>query len=169
MKAGTFFIRVWRVMSILGLLFSLFGSYISYPDQVAVRFDEFSQPIQHVDRETIFYTAVAIFLINITLINVAGKLFVRLPTAQVFVPNADVWAAHRSQLNAIFRNWFYALTAAINTILALGLFVLSLLNRGDRGMQPYNYAWLLPVSTLILIAVLAYLPIRLFMKPSSDD
>ena len=65
-------------------------------------------------------------------------------------------------------NWFSALTSAVNTILAMGLFVLSLLNRGDRSMQPYDYAWLLPLTTAILIAVLVALPIRLLQKPRED-
>lgn len=168
MKAGTFFVRVWRIMSIIGLLFALFNSYISYPNDVAVRFDELKQPIQTMNRETIFYIAVAMFLINNTLINTVAKLFLRLPTHQLLVPNQGAWVAHRPQLNELVRNWFYALTAAINTVLALGLFVLSLLNRGDRSMQPYDYAWLLPVSTVILIAVLVSLPVRLFLKPSND-
>ncbi|MBD2754929.1 hypothetical protein [Spirosoma validum] len=169
MKAGTFFVRTWRILSILGLLFALFSSYISYPENVAVRFNELKQPIQTINREAIFYVAVAIFLINITLINAISKLFLRLPTAQIPIPNQAVWVSHRPQLNEIFRNWFYALTASINTVLALGLFVLSLLNRGDRSMQPYDYAWLLPVSTAILVAVLVGLPVRLFMKPGDDD
>ena len=169
MKTGTFFIRIWRIISIAGLLLALFSSYISYPDQVSVRFDDLNRPIQTISRETIFYIAIAIFIINNTLLKAVSRLFLRVPTAQIPVPNQELWAANRSQLNAVFSNWFSALTAAINTILAMGLLVLSLLNRGDRTMQPYDYAWLLPVSTLILIAVLAYLPIRLFMKPSDDE
>ena len=169
MKVGTFFVRTWRVLSILGFVFALFTSYISYPGEVAVRFDDLKQPIQTVNRELIFYIAVAIFLINNTLINAIAKLFRRVPTTQIPIPNQGIWVSYRSQLNEIFTNWFSALMAAINTVLALGLFVLSLLNRSDRSMQPYDYAWLLPVITAILIAVLIALPIRLFMKPSADD
>ncbi|QJW90937.1 hypothetical protein HNV11_16915 [Spirosoma taeanense] len=168
MKAGTFFVRVWRILSIIGLLFALFNSYISYPGEVAVRFDERGAAIQYVDRETIFYIAVALFLINNTLINLVARLFLRLPTAQIPVPHHSVWASHRSELNEVVTNWFYALMAAINTILALGLSVLSFLNRSDRGIQQVDYAWLLPLSTAILVIVLAALPIRLFIKPSAD-
>ena len=169
MKAGTLFVRVWRILSILGLLFVLFNSYISYPSDVAVRFDELNQPIQTVKRETLFYIAVAIFLINNALINAVARLFPRIPTAQIPVPNRAVWASHRPQLNVVVTNWFRALMAAINTVLALGLMVLSFLNRSDRGIQPVDYAWLLPLSTAILIIVLVALPIRLFMKPGDDD
>lgn len=169
MKTGTFFVRVWRIISILGLVFVLFNSYISYPSEVAIRFDELKQPIQFISRETLFYVAVAIFLINNTLVNAVARLFPRLPTAQVFVPNRQVWSSHRSELNVVVINWFYALMAAINTILALGLMVLSFLNRSARTIQAVDYAWLLPLSTAILIIVLVALPIRLFMKPGDDD
>lgn len=169
MKAGTFFIRVWRILSILGFLFALFSSYVSYPENVAVRFNDLKQPTQTISRETIFYIAVAIFLINNTLINAIARLIQRVPTPQLLVPNQAVWATHRSQLNSIFRNWFYGLMAAINTIVALALLVLSLLNRADRNMEPLDYAWLLPLSTFILISVLVTLPVQLFMKPNADD
>lgn len=169
MKTGTFFIRTWRALSIIGLLFSLFNSYISYPGEVAVRFDRSGLPTLYLGRETLFYIAVAIFLANNTLINLIAKLFPRIPTAQIPVPNQAAWSSHRPELNEAVTNWFHALMAAINTILALGLVVLSLLNRSDRIQQPMDYAWLLPLSTAILVIVLAALPIRLFLKPSSDD
>lgn len=168
MKTGTFFVRIWRIISILGLLFVLFNSYISYPSEVAVRFDELKQPIQFISRETLFYIAVAIFLINNTLINAVARLFPRVPTAQIFVPNRQVWVNHRPALNVVITNWFYALMASINTILALGLMVLSFLNRSARDIRAVDHAWLLPLSTAILIIVLVSLPIRLFMKPGDD-
>ncbi|MGF7217083.1 hypothetical protein GGR92_003256 [Spirosoma lacussanchae] len=169
MKAGTFFVRVWRILSILGLLFALFNSYISYPAEVAVRFDELGTAIQYLDRETLFYIAVAIFLVNNTLINAVARLFPRVPASKLPIPNQALWAAHRDQLNEVVVNWFYALMAAINTILGLSLLVISLLNRSDRGQLAMDYAWLMPLSTVILIVVLAALPVRLFMKPTADD
>lgn len=169
MNTGTFFVRTWRFLSVIGFLFSLFSSYISYPDEVAVRFDDQNQPIQTMNRETIFYLAIAIFIVSNTSLGLLRKLFVRVPIAQLPVPNQAVWTKHRARLNAIFSEWFSMLISAINTIMALGLFVLSSLNRGDRSMPASDYIWLLPVSTVILIAVISTLPIRLFMKPSSDD
>ena len=147
----------------------MFSSYVSFPENVAVRFNELKQPVQTINRETIFYVAVAIFLVNNTIINAIVRLIQRVPTAQLLIPNQNVWAAYRPQVNTIFRNWVHALMAAINTILAMAMLVLSLLNRGDRTMQPHDYAWLLPGSTFLLIIVLVSLPIRLFMKPSDDE
>ncbi|QKZ13295.1 hypothetical protein [Spirosoma sp. KUDC1026] len=168
MKTGTFFVRTWRIMSILGLLFSLFNSYISYPGEVVVRFDALNQPLQTIDREIIFYVAVAIFLISNTLLNVLKRLFPKVPTEKLPLSPQSPWLAHRDQLNEVVVNWFFALMAAINTVLGLGLIVLSLLNRSDRAIQAIDYAWLAPLSTAIIISVLAALPIRLFMKPDSD-
>lgn len=169
MKTGTFFVRIWRILSILGLLFALFNSYISYPTEVAVRFDALNRPIQFVGRETLFYVTVAIFLVNNTLVNAVARLFPRVPTSQLVVPNQQAWVSHRSVLNEVITNWFYVLMASINTILALGLMVLSFLNNSTRSIQAVDYAWLLPLSTAILVSVLVALPIRLFMKPGGDD
>jgi hypothetical protein len=169
MKAGTFFVRVWRILSIVGFIFALFSSYISYPDNVVVRFDELNHPLQTINRETIFYIAIAIFLINNTLLNLIGRLFLKVPTEHIPVPNQGVWATRRPELNIVFKEWFSLLMSSINTILGLGLLVLSFLNRSDRPIRAVEYAWLLPLSTFILIAVIAWLPIRLFRKPSEDE
>ena len=169
MTIGTFFVRVWRIISILGFLFALFSSYMAYPDNVSVRFDEFNRSIQTVNREVLFYAIVAIFILNNTLLGVISKLFLKVPTARVPTPKPDRWTAHRPELNEIFTNWFSALSSAVNTVLAMGIFVLSSLNRGDRSLQASDYVWLLPVSMAILLIVLASLPVRLFMKPRHDD
>lgn len=169
MKPSTVFIRAWRIMAILGFLISLFTSYISYPEEVAVRFDNASRAIQYINRETLFYVSVGIFLISLTSLGALSRMFPRVPSASLPIPNQSEWATYRSQLNTVFINWFYALTAAISTILALGLLVLSLLNRSDRPARFIDYAGLLPICTAIIIIVLAALPVRLFMKPSADD
>lgn len=169
MKAGPFFIRVWRIVSIAGFLFALFSSYISYPDQVVVRFDELNHPVQTMSREVIFYLAIGIFLVSNTMINLIARLFMKIPTAQIPVPNKAAWEARRSKLNLVFKDWFNLLNSAIITVLGLGLLVLSFLNRSDRPIRSIEYAWLMPLSIFILLAVVASLPIRLSMKPSDDD
>ena len=133
-----------------------------------MRFDDLGTPVQYIERETLFYIAVAIFLINNTLIRAVGKLFLRIPSDSIPVPNQSLWAKKRTQLNEIMTNWFAALQAAINTVLGLALMVISFLNRSDRGLLPIDYAWLLPLSAFILISVLIALPIRMSMKPAAE-
>jgi uncharacterized integral membrane protein len=166
MRVGTFFVRVWRFLSVVGLVFALLNSYISYPGEVAVLFNSAGQATQYLGRETLFYASVAIFLVNNILINSIARLIPKLPMSQIPVP--PVWANHRDELNEILVNWFYALMASVNTILALSLMVLSFLNRSDFRVDQYTYAWLLPLSVFMLAAVIGALPIRLLlMKPSS--
>ena len=170
MTVGTFFIRTWRILSIIGLIASIISNYISFPNDVAVRFDENSVATAMINREVLFYVSVAIFLVNNILINSVARLFPRIPTEKIPVPNQAVWAANRTKLNQVLVNWFYALQASVNTVLALGLLVLSFLNRANfNATDEQNYVWLLPLSTVIIGSVILSLPIRLLMKPGADN
>ena len=166
MRAGSFFVRTWRILSILGFVGSLYSNYISFPVDVAVRFNSIGQAVQYVGRETIFYLSIGIFLLVYVLTNAVIKLFPKLPAERIPNPNPVKWEGFRQELVAVYINWFLALAAAFNTILGLGLMVLSFLNRSDRtNVGPSEYVWLLPMSTFILAAVVVSLPIRLMMKP----
>ena len=166
MRAGSFFVRTWRILSILGFVGSLYSNYISFPVDVAIRFNSIGQAVQYVGRETIFYTSITIFLLVYVLTNAVVKLFPKLPAERIPNPNHEKWQGFRQELVAVYVNWFYALSAAFNTILGLGLMVLSFLNRSDlTNVGPSEYAWLLPISTAILAIVVVSLPIRLLMKP----
>lgn len=168
MRVGTFFIRVWRSLSVVGLIVALLNSYVSYPGEVAVLFNSAGQATQYLGRETLFYASIAIFLVNNILINSIARLIPKLPMSQIPVP--PVWANHRDELNEILVNWFYALMASVNTILGLSLMVLSFLNRSDFRVDQYTYSWLLPLSVFMLGAVIIALPIRLIvLKPSSTN
>ncbi len=168
MRVGTFFIRVWRVLSVIGLIFALMNSYISYPEDVAVLFNSAGQATQYLDREVLFYVSVAVFLVNNILINSVARLIPKLPTSRI--PVSPGWANHRDELNEVLINWFYALMASVNTILGLSLMVLSFLNRSNFRVDQYTYGWLLPLSVLMLGSVIIALPIRLiFMKPSTTN
>ena len=170
MTVGTFFIRIWRILSILSLIASIIGNYVSFPNDVAVRFDENSVATAMVNREVLFYASVAIFLVNNILVNSVARLFPRIPAEKIPLPNHDAWAANRPKLNQVVVNWFHALQASVNTILALALLVLSFLNRANfNATDEQNYVWLLPLSTVIIGSVVLSLPIRLLMKPGADN
>lgn len=166
MRAGSFFVRTWRILSILGFVGSLYSNYISFPADVAFRFNSLGQAVQYVGRETIFYLSIGIFLLVYIITNAVIRLLPKLPAERIPNPNPEKWQGFRKELVAVYINWFLALAAAFNTILGLGLMVLSFLNRSDRtNVGPTDYAWLLPISTAILAIVVVSLPIRLLMKP----
>lgn len=168
MRAGSFFVRTWRILSIIGFVGLLMSSYISYPNEVAVRFNEAGQAVQYLSRETIFYVSIIIFMTVYVITNAVARLFPKLPAEKIPNPNAAAWEGQRRKVADIYVNWFYALAAAFNTILALGLMVLSFLNRSNINADSTDYGWLLPLSTAIIAIVIISLPIRLMMKPPVD-
>ncbi len=168
MRAGTFFVRTWRIISILGFVGLLLSSYISYPNEVAFRFNSAGQAVQYLGRETIFYVSMGLFILIYVTTNAVARLFPKLAANQMPNPNPIPWEGYRKKLADVYVNWVYALAAAFNTILALGLMVLSFLNRSNQQADSTDYGWLLPLSTGILAIVIVSLPIRLFMKPPVD-
>ena len=168
MRAGSFFVRTWRILSIIGFVILLMSSYISYPAEVAFRFNEAGQAVQYLGRETVFYVSIGIFMLVYVITNAVARLFPKLPIEKIPNPNPVPWEGQRRKLSDVYVNWFHALQAAFNTILALGLMVLSFLNRSNVGADSNDYGWLLPASTAIIGIVIASLPIRLMMKPPVD-
>jgi hypothetical protein len=168
MRTGSFFVRTWRILSIIGFVGLLMSSYISYPNEVAFRFNEAGQAVQYLSRETIFYVSIIIFMTVYVITNAVARLFPKLPVEKIPNPNPVAWEGQRRKLADVYVNWFYALAAAFNTILALGLMVLSFLNRSNINADSNDYGWLLPLSTAIIAIVIISLPIRLMMKPPVD-
>ncbi|MFC5412689.1 hypothetical protein ACFPMF_25410 [Larkinella bovis] len=169
MKVSTFAIRLWRLASLVGFAALLIYTYVSLETNVAVGFTPDSRPDLFLDRDYLFYGCVAIFLINNTVINVLTKLFPKVSGTALPIPNQPLWVENRSQLNDIVRDWFYCLMAAVNTVMALALYVLGKLNKQLGETSLSGYQWLLPVCTAILGIVIVSLPIRLAMKPTAED
>ena len=153
----------------LGFAAMLASAYSSFEQTVAVGFTPDGRPDQFMERNTLFYLCVAIFLINNTLVSLLAKLFPRVPDAALPVPNQAAWAEHRAQLNELTKNWFYALMATVNTVMILALWVLSQLNK-QLGAEPLTgFGWLLPVSVLLIAIAIIALPVRLLFKPDRED
>ncbi|MGA0560649.1 hypothetical protein ACO2Q8_28550 [Larkinella sp. VNQ87] len=169
MKVTTFAIRLWRLASLIGFASLLIYTYVSLETTVAVGFTPDSRPDVFISRDYLFYGCVAIFLINNTLINTLTKLFPKASGTALPIPNQQLWLQNRTQLNEIFQNWFYCLMAAVNTVMALALFVLGKLNRQLGSTSLSGHEWLLPVCTAIIVIVVVSLPIRLAMKPAVDE
>ncbi|MGM9512586.1 hypothetical protein ACS5NO_32960 [Larkinella sp. GY13] len=169
MKISNFAIRLWRLASLVGFGTLLIYTYVSLETNVAVSFTPDSRPDVFINRDYLFYGCVAIFLINNTLINTLTKLFPKASGTALPIPNQQLWLEHRSQLNEIFRNWFHCLMAAVNTVMALALYVLGKLNTQLGSTNLSGHQWLLPACTAIIVIVVVSLPIRLAMKPVAED
>ncbi|WP_229311043.1 hypothetical protein [Larkinella soli] len=169
MKVSTFAIRLWRLASILGFGAVLIYTYVSLEGQVVVGFTPDGRPEVFLNREYLFYGCVALFLINNTLLNALSKMFPKVPGSALPVPNQALWVSHRDQLNTLLHNWFFCLMAAINTVMAISLYVLGRLNHQLGESRLSGYQWLLPACTAILAIVIISLPVRLFLKPAREE
>jgi len=143
-------------------------TYSNFDQNVAVHFTPEKQPDAFVQRDVLFYIGVGIFLLTNTLVGLLARLFPRVPDAALPIPNQAAWTGHRTQLNELTQNWFYALMAAINTVMALALWVLAQLNKQLGNSALSGHEWLLPVCTLIFAVVIVALPVRLMLKPSTE-
>ena len=83
MRAGSFFVRTWRIVSIIGFIGLLMSSYISYPNEVAFRFNDAGQAVQYLSRETIFYVSIGIFITVYVITNAVARLFPKLPAEKI--------------------------------------------------------------------------------------
>ncbi|GAB3259198.1 hypothetical protein GCM10027347_22590 [Larkinella harenae] len=169
MKVSTFAIRLWRLASLIGFASILIYTYVSLETTVAVSFTPDSRPDVFIDRDYLFYGCVAIFLINNTLINMLTKLFPKVSGTALPIPNQQLWLEHRKQLDEIFQNWFYCIMAAVNTVMALALYVLGRLNTQLGSTSLTGHQWLFPVCAAIILIVIVSLPIRLTMKPTPEE
>ena len=169
MKVSTFFSWVWRLASIIGFAAALLYTYTAFEPTVVVGFAPDRRPDTFISREVLFYSCVAIFLINNTLVNLVAKLFPRVSGVSLPIPNAGAWQEHRDQLNEVVRNWLYCIMAAVNTVMGISLVVLMKLNKQVGVSRVGSYEWLLPICLGIIAIVVVALPIRLLMKPDSED
>jgi ABC-type glycerol-3-phosphate transport system permease component len=169
MKVSTFAIRVWRVFSMIVVLGAAAFSYSTFGDDVGVHFDSKGLADVFVHKSIIFYSAVAIILINNVVILNLSKQVSKLPKQFLPIPNQSEWIQVRDVLNEHFKNWFYCIIAAINTVLALTLFALGNVNSTQFKYKLADYEWLIYMAVFMFLVIAIALPIRLMVKPQIDE
>lgn len=168
MKISTFVIKTWRFLSLVMVLAAVGLSYSVLPDDVGVHFNTEGKPDEYLHKSDIFYLAVAIIIVNNTLIMALGKKLLSLPSNLLPIPNQIEWAAHRDEFNEHLKNWFFCLIASINTILGFTLFALGTVNSNQFKYKIGEFGWLFYMTFAILFIVGISLPIRLLIKPKND-
>lgn len=168
MKITTFAIRAWRFLSLVLVLGAIGLSYTVLPDDVGVHFNAEGKPDEYLHKTDIFYLAVAIIIINNSLIMALGKKILSLPSHLLPIPNQTEWAAHREDFDEHLKNWFNCLIASINTILGFTLLALGTVNSNQFKYKIGDFNWLFYMTFAILFIVGISLPIRLLIKPKDD-
>lgn len=168
MKITTFAIRVWRVFSMITVFGASMYSYSLFGQEVGVHFNALGQADEFMLKSDIFYILVGLILTNNVLLLSVGRALLKLPSNVLPIPNQTLWAEHREELNEHIQNWIYSLVAMINTSIALTIFALATVNN-EFKFKIGDFNGLLYLIVGFLLAIVVALPIRLLMKPSSND
>lgn len=143
-------------------------SYSLFGQEVGVHFNALGQADEFMLKSDIFYILVGLILTNNVLLLSVGRALLKLPSNVLPIPNQTLWAEHREELNEHIRNWIYSLVAMINTSIALTIFALATVNN-EFKFKIGDFNGLLYLIVGFLLAIIVALPIRLMMKPSSND
>lgn len=166
MNITTFGLKVWRWLSILGVVGALAWTYSVLPDLVAVDFDQSGLIEASLGKEMIFYIAMGVIILANTLLLSLAKQLPRIPIGSLPVPSRGTWAAFRDELDEHLTNAAYALVAAINTLLGLSLFALGTVNSSSFNLSVFDFAWVYYLAMGMLGSILVSLPLRLYFPPS---
>lgn len=165
MSIEYFTCRVWRFISIVALLVSIFLVYFNLPEKVAVHHEN-DKAVEFMPKNTIFYIAVGLAIGINLLLGFLEKIFSNIPNTSFAFLQATGWYNHRAELNMRFSNWIRMLQGCMNFMVCLTLYALVMVNIPDANKTISNYKWILMVGVVALLIWLFWLPIRiLFLKP----
>lgn len=168
MKVGTFFIKVWRWLSVLLVIGALVWTYSLFPDMVAVDFSDTGLAEKYVNKENVFYIVMGLFLVNNVIISGLAKQIPNVDSDHLPILNRKIWGQHREQLNEQLINWLFCLVAVINTIIGFSLFALATINSNQYKLDVFDFSWLYYASIALMVMVFL-LPLRLLWTPTPED
>jgi uncharacterized membrane protein len=167
MKIGTFGIKIWHGLSMIGVLLVVAYGYSSLPADVGVHFGEDGKADEFILKSQIFYVLLGLLLANNVLLPALGRQFLNSSAAQLPIPNRAMWVANQDELNEHIQNWVKCLVAAINTVIGLTFSVLATVNNQFK-LQISDFGGLFVVVVAMLVIVVLALPVRLLMKPTNE-
>jgi hypothetical protein len=161
------FFSFWRKISLPFLSLTLIVIYVTLPDNIAIHHDEMGNPDRFTDKQTIFFTVIAIGLFfnffTLMLKNQVKKIdFSKLNISSPWFKS--------EQTKPMIDAWFDAFIAFINSFIALTLIAINRINQQDGQVLDINYNWFLIGGLIILMIFIFYLPLRLlFTNPSENE
>jgi uncharacterized membrane protein len=167
MKTGTFGIKIWHGLSMIGVLLVVAYGYSSLPADVGVHFGEDGKADEFVAKSQIFYVLLGFLLANNVILPAIGRQFLNRSATQLPIPNKTIWAANQDELNEHIQNWFKAIVAAINTVIMMTFNVLATVNNQFK-LKISDFDGLFIIILAILLIVVVALPVRLLMKPTNE-
>ncbi len=169
MKPVYLLIRAAKVFSLLFFIGVLLYIYFFLPEQVGVHFNEWGHADNYLPKSQFFYGAgLFIILFNVA-VSLLGRFLTALPPKLLPVPNRELWSATpetRNTFSYLLRNWLNGFVTIINVLLVGMLLVLLQVNT-EIGSDIEDYAWVFVGGIVGVLAWVAYLPVRLLMRPGT--
>lgn len=167
MKPVYLLIRAAKVFSLLFFIGVLLYIYFFLPDQVGVHFNQWGHADNYLPKSQFFYGAgLFIILFNVA-VSLLGRFLTALPPKLLPVPNRELWSASaetRNAFNYVLRNWLNGFVAIVNVLLVAMLLVLLQVNT-ETDADIEDYAWVFVTGIVLILAWVAYLPVRLMKRP----
>lgn len=161
------FFRIWKAASLPLLVATLLICYFNLPDQVAIHFSDKGQPNGFINKQELFYWAVAIIMLVNLLMSAFGRSLTKL--LQKAIPKNLVWSQSPIQTLKVSEGWTNGLTAILNTFLILCLVALNKVNGEENQLLTFNFNWILIVTAILFMLILFYLPYKiLYTKPTEE-
>jgi len=147
------------------LVFGALGwTYSVFPEQIAVDFAASGLAEIYVNKEHLFYIVMVFFILNNVILSAFARQIPKIDASRLPIPNREIWAQFREELNEHLINWLYCVVASINTIIGLSLFALATINSTQYKLNVFDFAWVSYVGLALLILVFL-LPLRLLRTP----
>ena len=167
MKPIYLLIRAAKVFSLLFFIGVLLYIYFFLPNQVAVHFNEWGHADNYLSKSQFFYGAGLFAIIFNVAISLLGRFVTALPPKLLPVPNREMWSSTPETRNAfsyILRNWLNGFVVIVNVLLVGTVLVLLQVNN-ETNADIEDYAWVFVMGIIGVLVWIAYLPVRLLMRP----
>lgn len=163
LMANVFF-NFWRIGSFILLSVVLMFCYTTLPENIAIGFAENGQPVKFIDKQSFFYWSCAIILGINFLVGILSGFIAKVDFRKIYKS-----AQSPQAINSVFKGWFSALLAFVNTYLVFVLLGLYNINSREDQSLDFNYNYLLWIGVLGLAIILIFLPFKLLRLQAPNE
>jgi ABC-type transport system involved in cytochrome bd biosynthesis fused ATPase/permease subunit len=156
----------WRKISLPFLSLTLIVIYVTLPDNIAIHHDEKGNPDRYTNKQTLFFTVVAVGLVFNFLTLMLKNQMKKIDFSKLSI--ASPWMKSE-KTQPMIAAWFDAFIAFVNSFIALTLIAVNRINHRDGQTLDINYNWFLIGGAIILMILIFYLPLRLLFTSPAEE
>lgn len=164
---------VW-FLSLVVFFAVIFFCYFSWPEEVAVYFDNNGDGTYSLGKSQLFYFSMGCLISLNVIILMLVSYIPQLPIEMIKLPNHDFWKSskhHGNYAKNILVNWVNTFSAMLNIFITIWLFLLTQLNleQFDLRYKLSEFQWLPYVWFGALFVWFGFLFARFFIAKSEQE